>query len=198
MQSRKYLIAPILLIALSLQSCGALKTLTQRQESLEESARLQAEQIRRLEQTVSSVREDVSTIRTRATREVRIDSSAVVEVVTEVFDTTQPVDSVTGTPPLKERTTETRNVGTTRNETDAATSQTDTKSRQTEDIQTEAGSETTLQADSQMQSEAHTETTQKRGLNWWQKTLCGIGGATLALLLIWVIFQVVKHYLKPL
>lgn len=198
MRLKRYPLAPILLLALSLQSCGALKTLTRRQESLEESASLQAEQIRRIEQSVSAVREEVSSIRIQESRETRTDSAAVVEVVTEVFDTTQPADSVTGTPPLKERTTERRNVGTRRNETATVKTQTDAMARQAEEVRTDDGTETTVQADSQMQAESHTESKQKRGLNWWQKTLCGIGGATLALLLLWVIFQVVKHYLKPL
>lgn len=91
------------------------------------------------------------------------------ETVHEIFDTSKPIDPTTGTPPLQERITK--------------NARRDESARQ--DTQTESQSESarivdsTATVDQSRGAETRTAVTvshkEKKGLNWWQQTLCITG-----------------------
>ncbi len=110
-----------------------------------------------------------------------------VEIITEIYDTTQPVDPATGTPPLKERTTQTRR----RIE----------QTRQTVDTEQAVLTASTTENTTVIQDETHTrqetdtavEATEKKGLNWLQRTLCVVG----LLALLYIGIRLLLTYFKP-
>lgn len=126
-----------------------------------------------------------------------IDAREVAQVITEEFDTTQPVDSNTGTPPLRIRRTEKRNrqaqAVSTETEAIHTAQQTD---RQWEVQQAEQDS-LTAQRNTVRETDSETDARQETGLNWWQTTLCTIGGICLLALILWLAIKILKRYLKP-
>ena len=113
------------------------------------------------------------------------------ETTTEVFDTTLPVDSITGTPPLKSRTTEHRRTKTQEQAT--ASEQLDTQSGSTQI--TEQHQEEQTETDTAIEGDTHIEVEQCYGMTWFQKTLCYIGVAAIVLLLLWIVWRLLKRYL---
>lgn len=95
------------------------------------------------------------------------------QVTTEVieYDTTQPTDSTTGTPPIKSRMTQTRNRTAHSNKATQAQRQEATEGR----LQQETVTQQAKIADTQVTTDVQVVDTTKRGLSWWQKTLCIVG-----------------------
>ncbi|MGN0235824.1 MAG: hypothetical protein ACI4BD_05900 [Paludibacteraceae bacterium] len=132
-----------------------------------------------------------------ANRRTEANESDVSEIVIEDFDTTLPVDSATGTPPLKSRRTERRDRQAQSVSTEAEHSHTEQHTeRQWEARQAEQDS-LTAQSNVERETESETDTRQETGLNWWQTTLCTIGGVCLLALLAWLAIKILKRYLKP-
>ena len=157
-----------------------------------------SERIDLLQQTQTQMTESLTKIQADTTAQhlVRLlDSQAEkdeeVETTTEVFDTTQPVDSITGTPPLKSRTTEHRRTKTQEQAT--ASEQLDTQSGSTQI--TEQYQEEQTETDTAIEGDTHIEVEQRYGMTWFQKTLCYIGVAAIVLLLLWIVWRLLKRYL---
>ena len=97
--------------------------------------------------------------------------------VTTLYDTSQPADPATGTPPVKARTAQTRRTAVrTRQETAAA------------------GAETRTQRTSQATAErselnAAAETTVRRGMNGMQRLLCTGGLLAAAAAAVWLLLR---------
>lgn len=129
-------------------------------------------------------------------RRTAIDAREVAQVITEEFDTTHPVDTATGTPPLKSRRTEKRNRQAQSVATETARSRTEEQTeRQWERYLAEQDS-LTAQSNINRETETETDTQQKTGLNWWQTTLCTIGGTCLLALFIWLAIKILKRWWK--
>lgn len=114
-----------------------------------------------------------------------------VETVTEVFDTSQPTDSLTGTPPLKSRTTEQRR--TKSQEQTHAIEQLDTQSGSVET--TEQQHEEQTVTDTAIEGDTQIEVEQRYSMTWLQKTLCHIGTASIVIILLCVAWRLLKRYL---
>lgn len=125
------------------------------------------------------------------------DISDVSETITEEFDTTLPVDSTTGTPPLKSRVTEKHDrKAQTRSEENEQTHTEQQSAQVVEATQAEADS-LTAESNTERETESRTKAKHKTGLNWWQTTLCTIGGFCLLALLVWLAIKIIKRYVKP-
>lgn len=100
-----------------------------------------------------------------------------VETVTREYDTSRPVDTLTGTPPLRRETTQRRRLTDSTHEADRV--------RQTEHrIQADtilggghARQQLRTEGNTSRQEAAETDltTAQRRGLTWWQHALCIAG-----------------------
>lgn len=105
------------------------------------------------------------------------------EVVTEVveFDTTQPVDSLTGTPPVKRAIRQTRRT--------AATARQDVRA------DTEAVTKATVDTTVAVKEETtnFTQEQSRRGLNGWQQVLCYTGAAAIVALILWLVGRRLKR-----
>ena len=120
-----------------------------------------------------------------------LDKDEEVETVTEVFDTSQPADSLTGEPPLKSRTTEHRRTASKVKEQASEINDVQSRSEQT----TEQRYEGQTVTDTAIEGDTHIEVEQRYGMNWLQKTLCYIGIAAIVLLLLWIAWRLLKRYL---
>lgn len=188
----------MLIVALCLASCRTPQQIAlQEQQHLQENERVQEQQIHRLQEQVSLLQSQMIHQQQEMSRRMAIDAREVAQVITEEFDTTQPVDSNTGTPPLRIRRTEKRNrqaqAVSTETEAIHTAQQTD---RQWERHLAEQDS-LTAQSNINRETETETDTQQKTGLNWWQTTLCTIGGTCLLALILWLAIKILKRYLKP-
>lgn len=120
-----------------------------------------------------------------------LDKDEEVETVTEVFDTSQPADSLTGEPPLKSRTTEHRRIASKVKEQASETNDVQSRSEQNIEQQQEVQAVT----DTAVETDTHIEEVQRYGMTWLQRTLCYIGIAALVALLLWVAWRLLKRYL---
>lgn len=113
----------MLTIVLSATSCATQRKTAEASHSQEQSSVSAAtEQTLRLEEQTAALVSRLFEERMNALRETTATTDEATERVTEIFDTTQPTDSVTGTPPLLSRTTERRNATSseqTREQTEA-------------------------------------------------------------------------------
>ena len=124
---------------------------------------------------------------------VAIDRRLDAEVVatTEEFDTSQPTDTLTGTPPLKSRRTETRRRISHEQEQIAATSDLQGSTVQTLEAQSAEQTEESERTD----RSTETETKQRFGMTWAQRTLCNIGIVVLAGAILWLVARILKRHL---
>lgn len=155
----------------------------------------QIDHLRQTEQSIdrrlSAIQTDSITQRSAVAIDRRLDADEEVVATTEEFDTSQPTDTLTGTPPLKSRRTETRRRISHEQEQTAATSDLQGSTVQTIDAQSAERTEQTSRTDSRTQ----TETEERFGMTWAQKTLCNIGIAVLAGAVLWLVVRLLKRYL---
>lgn len=121
----------------------------------------------------------------------RLDADVEIIAMTEEFDTSQPTDTLTGTPPLKSRRTETRRRISHEQEQIAATSDLQGSTVQTLEAQS---AEQTKEGE-RIDRSTETETEQRFGMTWAQRTLCNIGIAVLAGGVLWLVVRLLKRYL---
>ena len=121
----------------------------------------------------------------------RLDADEEVVATTEEFDTSQPTDTLTGTPPLKSRRTETRRRISHEQEQIAATSDLQGSTVQTLEAQSAEQTEESERTD----RSTETENEQRFGMTWAQRTLCNIGIAVLVVVVLWLVVRLLKRYL---
>ena len=131
------------------------------------------------------------------TRRTEANENDVSETVIEEFDTSQPVDTATGTPPLKSRRTEKREHKAQSVATETARSRTEEQTERQWEVQQAEQDSLTAQRNTVRKTDSETDTRQETGLNWWQTTLCTIGGICLLALILWLAIKILKRYLKP-
>lgn len=141
----------------------------------------------------TALRVAVDTAALRLAASGRKDTKRDEEIITtvEVFDTTQPVDERTGTPPLKTRTTQSRR--TAMQQTREQQFSAEASSRQqsadtlattrTTNVQQQATTDTTMSVDSK----------HRRGLNGPQRVLCTLGACLLLVGGGWLAWRIFKH-----
>jgi hypothetical protein len=119
------------------------------------------------------------------------------EVTTTVreYDTDKPTDPVTGTPPLKRETTQTRRktdagrqtqtTGQTIDEHRELSGESSSREAAKTELQTTSGESTHTDTD--------TETHERRGLNPLQRLLCTLGGIAVAAGVVWLVWKLKRH-----
>lgn len=115
-----------------------------------------------------------------------------VETVTRVYDTSRPVDTLTGKPPLLRETTQRRH------RTDSVRDASRLQQTQTRDSHMTAEGMAQEQQQLQFRGEYNrqtavdtaTETESRRGLLWWQKALCCMGLLTL----LYIFYRIFNHH----
>ncbi len=190
--STMLIVASIVMSALCCSGCGscrkAQKTITQLSEQIDHLRQTEQSIDRRL----SAIQTDSIAQRSVVAIDRSLDADEEVVATTEEFDTSQPTDTLTGTPPLKSRRTETRRRISYEQELTAAISDLQGSTVQTIDAQSAERTEQTSRTDSRTQ----TETEEQFGMTWVQKTLCNIGIVVLAGLVLWLIGRLIKRYLR--
>lgn len=126
-----------------------------------------------------------------AVKSLREDEEVV--TVTEEFDTSQPVDTTTGTPPIKKRSTEQRRRATQQQDSSKIVS--DIRSIST--VELECQDKEDLMTDTVADIDIETETDERFGMSWIQKTFFYLGIAALICFLLWIAWKILKRYLKP-
>ena len=198
MQSTKSLFVLIPTIVLSLASCRtAQQTAVAQQQSLRANAERQEQQIHRLQQQVSLLQSQMIHQQQEANRRTEANESDVSETVIEEYDTSLPVDSTAGTPPLKSRRTERRDRRCLSVSTEAEHRHTEQQTDRQWEVQQAEQDSLTAQSNVERETESETDTRQHTGLTWWQTTLCTLGATALIILLVWIALKILKRYLKP-
>ena len=138
--------------------------------------------------------------RLRELRQTKSRSDETVERVVEIFDTTQPTDTATGTPPLLSRTKErlrTQNQTDSREQTEAIATghaKADIDSHKTEEAQS------SRESNEQRQAAIDEKSREEKGRSWWVVALATLGAAAITGFLVWLVFTVIKaikRFLNP-
>lgn len=140
-----------------------------------------SEQITQTQQVEQAERETARTV------EAQADTDIVITTTTDEFDTTQPTDPATGTPPLKRRATTTTqkrarttvNTETTTAEQQQATTDTTTASR----------------ADDQQETTEESQPALSHGWRWFKM---GVFSAIVLAVVVFAFRNKIKNLLKPL
>ena len=190
-RSTMLIVASIVMSALCCSGCAssrkAQKTITQLSEQI---AHLRETQ-RSIDRRLSAMQTDSIAQRSAVAIDRRLDADEEVVATTEEFDTSQPTDTLTGTPPLKSRRTETRRRISHEQEQIAATSDLQGSTVQTLEAQSAEQTEESERTD----RSTETETKQRFGMTWAQRTLCNIGIVVLAGAILWLVARILKRHL---
>ena len=119
------------------------------------------------------------------------------EVTTTVreYDTEKPTDPVTGTPPLKRETTQTRRKTDVGRQTQTTGQTIDEHRELSGESSSHEAAKTELQETSGESThiDTNTETRERRGLNPLQRLLCTLGGLVVAAGLVWLVWKLKRH-----
>lgn len=175
----------VLLCALATCGCGTLKTRPSRQDILERVEE-QAEAITSLEGRLTEMRAEAVQTELAVVETTLVDSTLEETILTEVFDTSQPVDTLTLTPPVSSRTTVTRvrRASTSGGRTETAA----TSSVTAELIDSSERRDSTLATVTASETETHSG----RTLSALQRVLIWTGAAAITALLLFGIYKVLK------
>lgn len=111
------------------------------------------------------------------------------------YDTDKPVDSVTGTPPLKREVVQTRRKADAGRQTQTTGQTIDRQAESAGQVSKQQTDGTMLQEDSRQQENAaaQVETVERRGLNTLQRILCTLGGLAFLGALGWIGWKIIKR-----
>lgn len=125
-------------------------------------------------------------------------SNEEVTITVKEYDTSQPTDATTGTPPLKKETTQTRSKADTGKQKQTVAKTTDHTRDTASQGHKEQATSTDLQAEKQQRSNADTLTItdEKRGLNTFQQIICAIGLLVIAGALVWLVWKLKRYILN--
>lgn len=129
--------------------------------------------------------------RTTVAIDRQLDADEEIVETTEEFDTSQRIDTLTGTPPLKSRRTETRRRISHEQEQTAATNDLQGSTVQTLEAQSAEQTEENERTDRYTEIEAE----ERFGMTWTQRTLCNIGIAVFAGAVLWLVARILKRHL---
>lgn len=196
--SVKFRFALILLSVLFLGSCSATKKATsesrQAESKTEQYTKLNRE-IRTDSTAASSSRDVLHDVLNTSTTTEQVSDEEITTTVRE-YDTDKPTNAATGTPPLKREITQSRRKADAGRQTQTTGQTTDQQRETAGQVNKQQTDKTDLQENSQQQDNAaaQVETTEKRGLNTWQRILCTLGGLVILGTLVWLGWKI-KRYL---
>ncbi len=144
-----------------------------------------------IDQRLSTMQSDILEQMRAELKDWQADKDEQVVTTTEEFDTSQPVDTLTGTPPLKSRSTEQRRTISHEQEQTAAATATQQTTASTVDVQ----EQTQTAINESTDTRTDVEVKERFGMTWLQRTLCYIGIAALVAVLLWVAWRLIKRYL---
>jgi hypothetical protein len=175
--------SPLVLSALTVLFLGSCSTLKKTLRA-NQTGQYRTEQTFAAEQSVVSN----ETGRSQATTNVdsQLQSDEEETTVVKIYDTSKPVDESTGRPPLLSESATTRRKKEQARQT--AIAREEAQSSTDVEFNAMAGSNTSSSGDLSLEVRAK----EKRGLNWIQKTLCGLGVITL----LWLLWKLLKKRLK--
>lgn len=121
-----------------------------------------------------------------------------VTTITREFDTSQPINATTGTPPLKKETTQTRHKASDGKQTNSTHSTTNEQHYRIDQTRKEQADSIMLAKNfkKQVNTDTHLESTEKQGLSTLQWILCTLGGVAIIAFVVWL-FCKFKRPLKP-
>ncbi len=186
-------VASIIMSALCLSGCGtpqkAQRTLAQMEEKID-----------LLQQSQLAIEQQLCTMQSDSVRQILSEDAVMslredeeVITVTEEFDTSQPVDTTTGTPPIKKRSTEQRRRATQQQDSTKIVS--DIRSISTVELECQEKGDLTTDTVADIETEIKTD--ERFGMSWIQKTFFYLGIAALICFLLWIAWKILKRYLKP-
>lgn len=200
MRLKKSKLALTLTIALSATSCATQKRAAEIHSTELTSLVAQSEERTRLEEESGARIFGMIEERLREMRQTTSRSDETVERIEEIFDTSQPRDTATGTPPLLSRTKErrsTQNQTDSRAQTEATTTghaKADINSHKTEEA------ESSRESNEQRQTATDEKSREETGARPTTIVLATLGAAALTVFLAWLIFTVtiaIKRFLTP-
>lgn len=196
--SVKFQCALILLSVLFLGSCSATKKATSESRQAESKTEQHTElnrEIRTDSTAASSSRDVLHDVLNTSTTTEQVSDEEITTTVRE-YDTDKPTDAATGTPPLKREITQSRRKADAGRQTQTTGQTTDQQRETAGQVNKQQTDKTDLQENSQQQDNAaaQVETTEKRGLNTWQRVLCTLGGLVILGALVWLGWKL-KRYL---
>ena len=189
--STPLIVAGITMSALCLTGCASCRNAQKMMTQMSEKIDLLQQTQTQMTENLTKIQADTTAQQLMRLLDSKVERNEEVETTIEVFDTTQPVDTLTGTPPLKSRTTEHRH--TKSHEQAQASEQLDTQSGSIQTTEQQREEQTVT--DTAIEGDTHIEVEQRYGMNWLQKTLCYIGIAAIVLLLLWIAWRLLKRYL---
>ncbi len=194
--SAKFLFVLTLLTVPFLTSCTATKTATSRsltETNIEHAANYE-------EETETNGTESLETVgdrheQTDAETTTELTSDEEVTTTVREYDTEKPTDPVTGTPPLKRETTQTRRRTDAGRQTQTTGQTIDEHRELSGESSSHEAAKTELQETSgeSTHTNTDTETRERRGLNPLQRLLCTLGGLTVAAGLVWLAWKLKRH-----
>lgn len=196
--SVKFLCALTLPTVLFLGSCSTTKKVTaasQRQEDKTEQHTELNREVKTDSTAASSSRDVLHDVLNTSTTTEQVSDEEITTTVRE-YDTDKPTDAATGTPPLKREITQSRRKADAGRQTQTTGQTTDQQRETAGQVNKQQTDKTDLQENSQQQDNAaaQVETTEKRGLNTWQRILCTLGGLVILGALVWLGWKL-KRYL---
>lgn len=182
-------ILPILLLSLAIIGCSPVK----RMQRTQEQSTATSQQATDIDQTAkaSSSAQATETERRDSTgvREAEKSTNNVKVKVTEEFDTDKPVDPATGTPPLKNRTTEIEGSSESIKAREEATENTERQTDAASEYQEQTDTSIRHQESEQSESSATSEVTEKSGLSPLRKWLGGVLAGAILTIIIYLIIK---------
>lgn len=196
--SVKFHFALILLSALFLESCSSMKKVTLESRQAESKTEQHTELNReiRTDSTTASLSRDVlHDVLNDLTTTEQVSDEEITTTVRE-YDTDKPTDTATGTPPLKREITQSCRKTDAGRQMQITGQITDQQRETAEQVNKKQTDKMDSQENSQQQDNAaaQIETTEKRGLNTWQRILCTLGGFVIWGAFVWLGWKL-KRYL---
>lgn len=137
---------------------------------------------------------------TRLNTETTTEQTSDEEVTTTVreYDTSQPTDSATGTPPLKKETTQTRRKTGSGKQKQTAEQTADQQQQTAGEVHQAQTGKSTSQEQNKRQDDTDTQvdTDESRGLSTLQQFFCGLGVLVVVGVLIWLGGRLKKRILN--
>lgn len=194
--SAKFLFALTLLTALFLTSCASTKNATIRStttSNLEHAADYGEETETSNTESLEAVGDRHEQTDTETTTELT--SNEEVTTTVREYDTDKPTDPVTGTPPLKRETTQTRRKTDAGRQTQTTGQTIDEHRELSGESSSREAAKTELQTTSKesTHTDTDTETHERRGLNPLQRLLCTLGGLAVAAGIVWLAWKLKRH-----
>lgn len=187
----------VIAISVMLLGCSPVKKMMSAKEQTASKTK-QSTFIEREIKTDSTVTmSEVNTRYDKFNTETTIERASDEEIVTTMreFDTSKPIDAITGTPPIKREFTRAKRKVDTGRQVETSGLVTNDKRQANGQTNKQQTNKTNLQQQNQQQDDtsARVNTGEKRGLNTMQQLLCTLGGLFIFGALVWLGWKFKRH-----